>query len=81
MTRTIAATLLAFAAFSLPALADPCQDDVAKIDTALKSQDVPTDTRAQVEDMRNQAVQLCGAGNTEEGLSMTGEAKQLLKLE
>lgn len=79
--RTLIASTLLLAAASLPALADACQDDVAKIDAALQSQDVDADQRAQAEDMRNQAVQLCGAGNTEEGLSMTAEAKQLLKIE
>lgn len=73
------------AAFSLalaaPAFADACQDDIAKIDGALKSQELDADKRAQAEDMRSQAVQLCGAGNTEEGLAMTAEAKVLLAIE
>jgi len=77
-------TLLA-AAFILglvaPALADTCQDDIAKIDNALEAQELDADKRAQVEDMRSQAVQLCGAGNTEEGLAMTAEAKVLLAIE
>jgi len=69
--------------FSLtaPALADSCQDDIAKIDNALKTQELDADKRAQAEDMRSQAVQLCGAGNTEEGLAMTAEAKVLLAIE
>lgn len=73
------------AAFALaiasPALADACQDDIAKIDTALKTQELDADKRAQAEDMQSQAVQLCGAGNTEEGLAMTAEAKVLLGVE
>ena len=61
--------------------ADECQDDVAKIDAALLQDGVDADIKAQAEDMRSQAVQLCGAGNLEEGLSMTAEAKVLLKVE
>jgi hypothetical protein len=68
-------------AFAAPALADACQDDIAKIDAALSTQEVDADKRSQVEDMRSQAVQLCGAGNTEEGLAMTAEAKVLLTIE
>lgn len=74
----IAAFSLAFAA---PAFADACQDDIAKIDSALKSQELDADKRAEAEDMRSQAVQLCGAGNTDEGLAMTAEAKVLLDIE
>ena len=73
------------AAFALAiassALADACQDDIAKIDNALKTQELDADKRAQAEDMQSQAVQLCGAGNTEEGLAMTAEAKVLLGIE
>jgi hypothetical protein len=68
-------------ALATPALADQCQDDIAKIDNALKTQEVDADKRAQAEDMQSQAVQLCGAGNTEEGLAMTAEAKILLGVE
>lgn len=63
------------------ARASDCQDDIAKIDKALESQEIDADKRAQAEDMRNQAIQLCGAGNEEEGLSMTAEAKVLLQIE
>lgn len=73
---TIFATLL-----SAPAFADQCADDIAKIDKALTSQELGPDERAQLEDMRNQAVQLCGAGNTQEGLDVTGEAKAMLNIQ
>lgn len=68
-------------AITSPALADACQDDIAKIENALKTQELDADKRAQAEDMQSQAVQLCGAGNTEEGLAMTAEAKVLLGIE
>ena len=64
-----------------PALAGSCADDIAKIDAALASGSVDPAKKDQVEDMRNQAVQLCGAGNEEEGLDVTAEAKALIGLE
>jgi hypothetical protein len=80
MIRTILAAAV-FAVLSLPASAGQCQDDVAKIDEALKSSDLTPEQRTQAEDMRNQAVQLCGAGNEQEGLDVTAEAKALLNIE
>ena len=50
-------------------------------DAALAGEDVGPDQRAQLEDMRNQAVQLCGAGNEAEGLDVTAEAKAMLNLQ
>jgi hypothetical protein len=72
-------TTLALAPVS--ALADDCQTDVAKIDAAIAAGELDSDIKAQAEDMRNQAVQLCGAGNTDEGLAVTADAKMLLKIE
>jgi len=63
------------------AIAASCQEDIAKIDAALAAGKVPAEQRAQIEDMRNQAVQLCGAGNEQEGLDVTAEAKALLGIE
>ncbi len=68
-------------ALSTAAFAGQCQDDIAKIDEALASGDVGPDQRAQLEDMRNQAVQLCGAGNESEGLDVTAEAKAILNIQ
>ncbi len=68
-------------ALSTAAFAGQCQDDIEKIDAALASGDVGPDQRAQLEDMRNQAVQLCGAGNEAEGLDVTAEAKAMLNLQ
>ena len=68
-------------ALSATAFAGPCQDDIAKIDAALASGDVGPDQRAQIEDMRNQAVQLCGAGNEAEGLDVAAEAKAMLNIQ
>jgi hypothetical protein len=77
-TMLAAALALGLAA---PAFADACQDDIAKIDKALEAQDLDADKRAQADDMRSQAVQLCGAGNADEGLAVTAEAKVLLAIE
>lgn len=77
----IFATALTLAALAAPAYADQCQDDVAKLDTAISTQELDADVKAQAEDLRNNAVQLCGAGNTDEGLQVTAEAKALLQIE
>jgi hypothetical protein len=68
-------------ALSTAAFAGQCQDDIEKIDAALATGDVGPDQRAQLEDMRNQAVQLCGAGNEAEGLDVTAEAKAMLNIQ
>lgn len=73
----------AFAALSVaPAFAeDDCKADIDKIDAALATQELTPDEKAELEDMRNQAVQLCGAGNLSEGLDVTSEAKARLNIE
>ena len=75
--------LAAFFAVTLaaPALAGQCQNDIAKVDDALSGKDVAVDVRTQVEDMRNQAVQLCGAGNEQEGIDILSEAKAMLAVD
>jgi F0F1-type ATP synthase membrane subunit b/b' len=72
--------LVTLAALSAPAFADKCADDIQEIEKALASQDLSPDIRAQLEDMKKQAQQLCAAGHKEEGLDVTGEAKALLNL-
>jgi hypothetical protein len=78
-------TLLALAMLALipsAANASQCQDDIAQIDAALATQaDLPKETRTEIEDMRSQAVQLCGAGNEQEGLDVTAEVKSKLNLQ
>ena len=80
MKPIICAALLALL-LPAAALVGPCQEDIAKIDAALAKKDLAPDTRAEAEDMRNQAVQLCGAGNEQEGLDVTSEAKAMLQIE
>jgi hypothetical protein len=79
--RSIAAATMIFFAMTGWAFADQCQDDVAKIVSALAGNDIDADVRAQLEDMRSQAVQLCGAGNTEEGTAVTAEALALIEVQ
>jgi hypothetical protein len=64
-----------------PAMADQCADDVALLDKALSNDTLASDVKAQAKDIRNQADQLCKAGNTEEGLAQAAEAKVLLQLD
>jgi hypothetical protein len=80
MKTFILAASFAFA-LSSASFAGQCQDDIEKIDAALASADLDADSRAQLEDMRNQAVQLCGAGNEAEGLDVTAEAKAMLNIQ
>jgi hypothetical protein len=79
--KSFALSLALTVAAAAPAWAGQCERDVAKIDAALASDQINPDDRAQLEDMRNQAVQLCGAGNEQEGLDVTSEAKAMLSIE
>jgi hypothetical protein len=81
MIRLFVATAFALTVCTVSAFADQCQDDVAKIDAAIASESLDADVKTQAEDLRNSAVQLCGAGNLDEGLAVTAEAKVLLKVE
>ena len=69
------------AAPAVPAFANQCEDDVKKIEAALASQDISSEARAQLEDMKKQAAQLCAAGNTQESLDVSAEAKAMLNIE
>jgi hypothetical protein len=80
MKRIVLATAFA-AAMGGIALAGQCEDDIAKIDKALASMELAPDERAQLEDMREQALKLCGAGNVQEGLDVASEAKAMLNIE
>jgi hypothetical protein len=73
--------LLTFLASASPALADKCAEELQKIEKALSSRDLSPDIRAQLEDMKHQAEQLCAAGHRQEGLDVTSEAKALLNID
>ena len=63
------------------AYAGQCEDDIAKIEAALASMELSGDERAQLEDMKEQAQQLCAQGHETEGLDVTGEAKAMLNID
>ncbi|MBL8906178.1 MAG: hypothetical protein JNM20_05830 [Rhizobiales bacterium] len=63
------------------ASAGQCEDDIAKIEKALASMELSGDERAQLEDMKEQARQLCAEGHETEGLDVTGEAKAMLRID
>ncbi|WP_119268335.1 hypothetical protein [Taklimakanibacter deserti] len=69
------------AATVVPAFANQCEDDVKKIEAALASQELSSEERAQLEDMKKQAAQLCAAGNTQESLDVSAEAKAMLDID
>ena len=79
--KTFAFALAVIGTFSGAVLAGLCDDDLKKIDKALTNHDIEPDQRAQVVDMRNQAVQLCGAENEQEGVDVLTEAKAMLLIE
>ena len=66
---------------SAPAHAASCKDDIAKIDQAMDKAKLDADKKQEVLDLREQAVQLCGAGNEQQGLDETAQAKAILGLE
>ena len=80
MIKILSATAL-FLTLSAPAFADTCQDDISKIDQALASAQLDSDQKTEVSDLRSQAVQLCGAGNEQEGVDVTAQAKAILGIE
>jgi hypothetical protein len=81
MLKIIALSSALILTVAAPVLASPCTDDIAKIDAALTKADLDADVKTEVTDLREQAVQLCGAGNDQEGLDSTAQAKALLNIE
>ena len=76
--------LLAAAALTLfvgPAAAGQCEDDLARVDKAVKSGEVKPEDKAQVKDMRDQAQKLCSGGNVQEGIDVLTEVKAMLNME
>lgn len=81
MMKTTLLAIALLAAASGLSHAGQCQDDLKKVDKALSSGDIAPDQRAQAEDMRNQAKELCGAGNEQEGVDVLTEVKAMLSVE
>jgi len=79
--KAVALAAVLFTCLSGAAFAGQCQDDLAKIDKALATEELSPDERALAEDMRNQAADLCKAGNEQESLDVSAEAKAMLNAE
>lgn len=73
--------LALLAATAVPAFANQCEDDVKKLEAALASKELSGDERVQAEDMKKQAAQLCAAGNSQESLDVSAEAKAMLDID
>ena len=79
--KKLFASVCGLAMLAAPAFAGQCEDDIAKIEAALASMELSGDERAQLEDMKEQAQQLCAEGHETEGLDVTGEAKAMLRID
>jgi hypothetical protein len=79
--RLAALAFALLATTAIQAFAGQCEDDVKKIEKALAATDITDDRRAELEDMKKQAAQLCAAGNTQESLDVSAEAKAMLNIE
>jgi len=79
--KWLTAALCGMVMISAQAHAGQCEDDIAKIEKALASIELSSDERAQLEDMKDQAQQLCAEGHETEGLDVTGEAKAMLNID
>jgi hypothetical protein len=52
-----------------------------KIGPAFAAKELSGDERAPLEDMKKQAAQLCAAGNAQESLDVSAEAKAMLNID
>ena len=66
------------AALSAPALAGPCDTDLAALKTALASATAQPDVKTQVQDMVAQAEKLCSEGHAEEAADVISDASSML---
>jgi hypothetical protein len=81
MFKTFAFSTAIIVTLAAPAFASQCTDDIAKIDAAMVKTELDADVKTELMNLREQAVQLCGAGNDQEGLDSTAQAKVLLNIE
>lgn len=70
----------ALVAFSVPAYANNCPNDIKAIDAALQSASVDAAKKTQAKALRDQADTAHKAGNHAASMKAAGEAKQLLGL-
>ena len=79
--KLVLLVIAVLSATAVPALANECEDEVRKIEAALAAKQLSNDERAQAEDMKKQAAQLCAAGNAQESLDVSAEAKAMLDID
>ena len=66
------------AALSAPALAGPCDTDLAALKAALASATAQPDVKTQVQDMVAQAEKLCSEGHADEAADVISDASSML---
>jgi hypothetical protein len=78
---TIAISVL-LAVMSMPAAANECALDTAKVDATLRDSATPAtrDELSRAKSLRDSAVALCAAGDVNGGLALLAEAKTILKI-
>lgn len=67
-----------FVAFSAPAFANNCPNEIKAVDAALQSASVDAAKKAQATKLRNDADAAHKAGNHAASMKASGEAKQIL---
>ena len=77
MKSALLATAL-IAALTAPALAGPCDADLATLKSTLAASQAQPDVKTQVQDMVAQAEKLCAAGNQEEAADVISDATSML---
>ena len=70
--------LAILAALGAPALAGPCDADLAALKQTLAASQAQPDIKTQVQDMVAQAEKLCAAGNEEEAADVISDATSML---
>ena len=79
MIKSAALALGLLAVLSAPAIAGPCDADLKTLDAALTGDTLKPDVRPQLQDMRDQAEELCKAGNEEEAADVLSEAAAIIE--
>ena len=81
MLKALSVSFVVVMVSATGAFAGQCKDDIAKIDTAIVTTKIAADKKQEVADLREQAVQLCGAGNEDAAVDVTAQAKTILNIE
>lgn len=81
MLKALSVSFVVIMVSATGAFAGQCKDDIAKIDAAIVTTKIAADKKQEVADLREQAVQLCGAGNEDAAVDVTAQAKTILNIE